>query len=51
MKPIPVNNKYLISVQRPHLWITSALALILVISLLFWLVFDYGRKSRRQKML
>ena len=45
MKPIPVNNKYLISIQRPHLWITSALAVILVISLLFWLVFDYGREA------
>ena len=45
MKPIPVNNKYLISVQRPHLWFATALIVILVISLLFWLAFDYGRQS------
>lgn len=45
MKPIPVNNKYLVSIQRPHLWLASAIAIILVLSLLFWLVFDYGRKT------
>lgn len=45
IKPIPVNNKYLISVQRPHLWIMTALGIILVLVLLFWLSFDYGRRT------
>lgn len=45
MKPIPVNNKYLISIQRPHLWIVTALVVILIICLLFWVTFDYGRKT------
>ncbi|MDH5472707.1 MAG: kinetochore protein SPC24 [Gammaproteobacteria bacterium] len=45
MKPIPVNNKYLISIQRPYLWLVSAMVVIMVLSLLFWLTFDYGRKT------
>ena len=45
MKPIPVNNKYLISIQRPHLWLVSTMVIILVLILLFWLTFDYGRKA------
>lgn len=45
MKPTPVNNKYLISVQRPHLWIATTAAVLLVLALLFWLSFDLGRRS------
>ncbi|MDH5483596.1 MAG: hypothetical protein OEY43_00045 [Gammaproteobacteria bacterium] len=43
MKPIPVHNQYLISVQRPHLWLLSVLGILAVICLLIMLAYEHGR--------
>jgi Family of unknown function (DUF6776) len=45
MKPLPVHNRHLISIQRPELWIASAVSLVLVLLLIIWLAFDYGRQQ------
>lgn len=43
MKPIPVHNRLLISIQRPSLWIGSLLAIIALVSFLVWGFYEYGR--------
>ena len=43
MKPIPVHNQYLISVQRPKLWILSIIAIIAAIAVIIFSAFEYGR--------
>lgn len=44
MKPIPVHNQYLISVQRPHLWLLSALGILAVICLMVVIAYEHGRR-------
>jgi len=43
MKPLPVHNRLLISIQRPHLWALSLAGIIACIVLLVWMSFQYGR--------
>lgn len=43
MKLIPSHNRHLISIQRPELWILSAVSILLAIVVIVWLAFDYGR--------
>jgi cell division protein FtsB len=43
MKPGPVHNRLLISVQRPHLWMLSAAVIIGCVILLVWFAYEYGR--------
>lgn len=45
MKPLPVQSRYLISVQRPELWILSGVSVFLLLLLILWWVFDYGRQQ------
>lgn len=41
----PVHNRRLISIQRPHLWLLSALGILLVLILVIWMTFEYGRQA------
>jgi hypothetical protein len=43
MKRVPTHNQYLISVQRPQLWIASFVAVLVVIGILIWAAFVYGQ--------
>jgi len=45
MKPLPVQSRYLISIQRPELWILSAVSALLFLLLIIWWAFDYGRQQ------
>lgn len=45
MKPLPVQNRYLISIQRPEIWFISVLAIFMLVVLLVWAAFDLGRKQ------
>ena len=44
MKPIPVHNRHLISIQRPSLWIASLIAVVVCVILLVASSFEYGRQ-------
>ena len=39
----PTCNRYLISVHRPELWITSGVLFVLLLLLIIWFAFDFGR--------
>lgn len=39
----PAHNQYLLSIQRPQLWLLALVAVILVIGLLIWAAFVYGQ--------
>jgi len=39
----PVHSKHLISIHQPKLWIASGVAILLVILLVMWSTFEYGR--------
>lgn len=43
MRPIPVHNRHLVSIQRPHLWVLSLLAVIFVVVLIVKAAFEYGQ--------
>ncbi len=43
MKLKPLQSKYIISIQQPHLWALSALAVLGVIMVVIWSAFEYGR--------
>jgi len=43
MSSDPVYSKHLISIHQPKLWVVSGVAILLVISLLVWSAFEYGR--------
>lgn len=43
MKPVPVHNRLLISIQRPHLWIMSMVGVIACILVMIWSAYEYGR--------
>lgn len=43
MKPVPVHNRLLISIQRPYLWIASGVVIVVCTLLLVWASFEYGR--------
>ncbi len=45
MKSFPVHNRHLISIQRPHLWVLSALLLVAIVVLAVWVSFEYGRQA------
>jgi len=39
----PVHSKHLISIHQPKLWLASALAILLLISIVVWGAFQYGQ--------
>lgn len=41
----PLQNKIIIPVQRPFLWVLSFVVLLAVIALLIWLAFAYGQRA------
>ncbi|MCW9013019.1 MAG: hypothetical protein OQL06_04485 [Gammaproteobacteria bacterium] len=43
MKPTPVHNQYLISVQRPHLWILSVVVALILVAACIFAAYEYGR--------
>ena len=45
MKSMPVHNRYLITVQRPELWIISGVSILLSLIFIVWLAFDFGRQQ------
>ncbi len=45
MKPLPVQSRYLINIQRPEIWFTAALAVLLFVIFIIWAAFDTGRKQ------
>lgn len=40
----PLQNRILITVQRPILWVASIIGLVLFVTMLVWLSFEYGLK-------
>jgi hypothetical protein len=42
-KRVPSHNQYLISIQRPHLWLLSLAGVLAVIASLVWLAFYFGQ--------
>jgi len=45
MKRAPVHNKHLITIHRPELWIMSGIAFVLILILLVWFTFEFGRRE------
>jgi len=45
MKPLPFQSRYLITIQRPEIWIASAVVVLLLVVLCIWAAFDVGRKQ------
>ena len=43
MKRVPSHNQYLISVQRPQLWLFSLAAILVVLGIIIWRAFIYGQ--------
>ena len=43
MRPVPVHNRLLISIQRPYLWILSFILGIACVIVFVWASFEYGR--------
>lgn len=43
MKRVPSHNQYLISIQRPQLWLFSLAGVLLVLGVLIWMAFVYGQ--------
>lgn len=43
MKRVPAHNQYLISVQRPQLWLLSLVAVCVVVGFMIWSAFVYGQ--------
>ena len=43
MKPVPVHNRLLISIQRPHLWVLALAGIIACVALFIWSSYEYGR--------
>lgn len=43
MKRVPSHNQYLISIQRPHLWLASFIGVLVLIGILIWTAFVYGQ--------
>ena len=43
MKRVPSHNQYLISVQRPQLWLASFAGVLALIGILIWAAFVYGQ--------
>jgi hypothetical protein len=41
----PLQNKIIIPVQRPFLWVLSFVVLLAVIALMIWLAFAYGQRA------
>jgi len=39
----PVHSKYLISIHQPKLWLASGAAILIIILIIVWSVFEYGR--------
>ncbi|RDH83104.1 MAG: hypothetical protein DIZ80_12670 [endosymbiont of Galathealinum brachiosum] len=42
-KKAPVHSKHLISIHHPHLWLGAAVAGVLIICMVVWSAFQYGR--------
>ena len=43
MRPVPVHNRHLVSIQRPHLWVLSFLAVILTVVLIVKAAYEHGQ--------
>ncbi len=43
MRPVPVHNRHLVSIQRPHLWALSLLAIIFAVALIVNAAYKYGQ--------
>lgn len=41
----PIQNKIIISVQRPGLWVLNTVLLLCAIALMIWLAFAYGQRA------
>ena len=44
MKPIPVHNRLLISIQRPYLWALSIAGIIVCVIVMTYSFYEYGRR-------
>ena len=44
MTPKPLETRYLFTVQRPGVWLLTAIIIILLMALTVWLSYEYGRR-------
>ena len=45
MRRVPSHNQYLISVQRPQLWLLACAGVLVAVGFLIWMAFVYGQLS------